>query len=86
MKLNKNYIIKHVLDSDVLININSNFDGIIKLNKTSKDICLYVQNNMKVDEIIKELSKKYDIDIHILEKDVNDFINDMIKKGIFIND
>lgn len=86
MKLNKNYIIKHVLDSDVLININSNFDGIIKLNKTSKDICLYVQKNMKVDEIIKELSKKYDIDIHILEKDVNDFINDMIKKGIFIND
>lgn len=86
MKLNKSYVIKHVLDSDVLIDISSNYEGIIKLNKTSKDICLYVQKNMSVEEIINELSKKYDVDINILKKDVNDFVNEMIKKGIFIND
>lgn len=86
MKLNKSYEIKHVLDSDVLIDISSNYEGIIKLNKTSKDICLYVQKNMSVEEIINELSNKYDVDINILKKDVNDFVNEMIKKGIFIND
>lgn len=86
MRLNKNYVIKHVLDSDVLIDINSSFEGIIKLNKTSKDICLCVKKNMTTAEIIDELSKKYDVDIDLLNKDVNDFVNEMIKKGIFIND
>lgn len=86
MKLKSNYVIKQVLDSNLLIDINSNFDGVIKLNKTSKIICECIQKNMKVSEIVDELSKKYNVDKKVLEKDVNEFINKMLSKGIFIND
>lgn len=86
MKLNKSYVLKHVLDSDVLIDLNSDFEGIIKLNKTSKDICECVIKHMKKDEIVNTLSLKYDINIGTLKKDIYEFIDKMVKKGIFIDD
>lgn len=86
MKINNNYVIKKVLDSDVIINIKSNTDDIIKLNKTSKDICDCVLNNMKIEEIVNYLLDKYDVDIDVAKKDVDNFVNEMIHKGIFIDE
>lgn len=86
MKLNRNYVIKNVLDSDLLIDIKSNFDGVIKLNKSSKDICELVNDGLSREEIIDKLFEKYDIDKDELSKDINGFINDMLEKGIFIDE
>ena len=86
MKINSNYVIKDVLDSYILVDIKSNFDGVIKLNKTSKDICELVNEGFNRKEIINKLFDKYNIDIKILEKDVNEFIDEMLNKGIFINE
>lgn len=86
MKINNNYVIKKVLDSDVLININSNTDDIIKLNKTSKDICDCVSKNMNIEEIVDYLLDKYDVEKDILKNDVDYFMKEMIHKGIFIDD
>lgn len=86
MKINSNYVIKKVLDCDVIININSNTDDIIKINNTSKDICDCVNKNMTIDEIVDFLSNKYDVETSTLKKDVEEFIKEMIHKGIFIDD
>lgn len=85
MKINNNYELKFVLDSYILINNLENSNSIIKLNETSKDIFELVANNKNIDEIVSILLDKYDTDKETLIKDVNDFINDMLIKGIFIN-
>lgn len=38
MKVNKNFICKHVLDNDILIDIKNNSKVVYKLNETSKYI------------------------------------------------
>lgn len=86
MKLSKNYIIKHILDSDILVDVKSNFNGVIKLNKTSIDIIDCINMGMSINEIIDYLDNKYDIDRETLINDTNEFINDCLNKGIFIND
>ena len=82
MKLNSNYLIKNVLDSDILIDLKSNFNGVIKLNKTSKDIINLVIKGYDRQRIIDELTNKYNVDKETLTNDVNSFINEMINKGI----
>lgn len=82
MKLNSNYLIKNVLDSDILIDLKSNFNGVIKLNKTSKDIINLVIKGYERQQIIDELTNKYNVDKETLTNDVNSFINEMINKGI----
>lgn len=86
MKLNKNYIVKNVLDSDILVDIKSNFNGVIKLNKTSKDIIELTEKGYNRQQIIDELFNKYDVDKESLIKDVDSFINKMLEKGIFIDE
>lgn len=86
MKINKDYVYKHVLDSDILIDLKSNINGVIKLNKTSLDIYELVSKNYNKEEIINYLLNKYDSDINTITKDVDNFISDMIDKGIFIDE
>lgn len=86
MKVNKNYVLKHLLDADLLININDEISGVIKLNKTSKDIYSYINDGLNKEEVIEKLSNEYDIDLETLKKDVDEFINEMIQRGIFINE
>lgn len=86
MKINSDFVLKHALDSDILINVKNNGNYIIKLNETSKDIFNYVKNGKDKKEIIELLTKNYDINKETIAKDVDDFINEMIEKKIFIND
>lgn len=80
MKINENYSIKNVLDSNILIDIKSNY--VIKLNKTSKDICDLINEGLNRKQIIDRLVDKYDVEIETLTKDVNEFLDTMIEKGI----
>lgn len=86
MKLNKDYIVKEVLGSKVLINLNNDSESIIKLNDTSFDIYNLLITNSSKEEIINNLLNKYDVDINTLEKDYDELIKEMINKGIIINE
>ena len=86
MKVNSDYVLKHALDSDILVNIKNNGNFIIKLNETSKDIFNYVKSGKNKEEIIELLLKDYSTDKKTLIKDVDAFINEMLEKKIFIND
>lgn len=86
MKLNKNFIIKHVLDSDIIIDLKSNFDGVIKLNKTSKRIIEYIEQGLDRNEIINKLLDIYEVDKESLINDTNLFIDDLLDKGIIVDE
>lgn len=86
MKLSENYLVKHVLDSDILVDIKNNFSGVIKLNKTAVDTIECINKGMDTNQIIDYLIDKYDIDKQTLSNDVNCFINDCINKGIIIDE
>lgn len=85
MKTNDKFVLKHVLDADILVDIESNFNGVYKLNETSKKIYEYINDGKNINEIIDNLSKEYGVDKTIISRDVGEFVEEMIKKGIFIN-
>lgn len=86
MQINKDYIVKEVLGSKVLINLNNDDEIIIKLNDTSFDIYDLLTKNSSKEEIINYLINKYDVDINTLENDYDELIKEMIHKGILINE
>lgn len=86
MQINNDYVVKEVLGSKVLINLSDEANAIIKLNDTSFDIYNLLSRNKTKEEILNYLIKEYDIDINTLEKDYDVLINDLINKGIIINE
>lgn len=85
MKINKNYVIKDVLDTYVLINNSVNSNQIMKLNEISKDIFEFIKEGKSKEEIIELLFNKYDAPKEQIKKDTEEFINDLISKGIVEN-
>lgn len=86
MRVNSNYVLSNVLNSYILVNVKSNLNSVIKLNKTSKDVFDCVSKGMEHDEIVASLLNKYDVDEKVLIKDVDEYIEDMVNKGIFLED
>lgn len=85
MKLNSKYVVKNVLDSDILIDIGSIVNSVIKLNKTSKDVVELVIKGLNREAIVDSLYEKYNVDMKTLNNDINSFIDEMLNKGIFID-
>lgn len=82
MKINKNFVCKHVLDNDILIDIKNNNKTVYKLNSTSKYIYDLIQNDYSLEDIINDVKYKYNIDLVTASKDVTEFIDELIKLGI----
>ena len=85
MRINDEYVLKNVFNSYILMNVKTGLDSVIKLNKTSKDIFDCVLKEMEYDEIIKYMFNKYDVEESTLKKDIDEYIKDMIDKGIFVD-
>lgn len=82
MKINKNFVCKHVLDNDILIDIKNNNKTVYKLNSTSKYIYDLIQNDYSLEDIINDVKYKYNIDLVTASKDVTEFIDELIRLGI----
>lgn len=76
MKINKNIVLKKVLDNDVLIDLN-NSKSILKLNETSTYIFNLIKDDYSLEEIINEVVKEYDVDLIAASKDVTEFIDEL---------
>ena len=86
MKINDKYELKMVLDNYVLVDNSKNSNHIIKINEVSKRIFECIKEGKNKEEIIDILLNEYDVSKEQLLKDIDDFINDSISKGIIIND
>lgn len=86
MKVNKNFICKHVLDNDILIDIKNNSKVVYKLNETSKYIFDLIVDGETLEEIINDVKIRYNIDLVTASKDVMEFINKLEELKVVKND
>ena len=86
MKVNKNFICKHVLDNDILIDIKNNSKVVYKLNETSKYIFDLIVDGETLEEIINDVKARYNIDLVTASKDVMEFVNKLEQLKVIKND
>ena len=69
---------ERVLDETLILSLNSGL--FFKLNLVASDIWEMVDGNSDVENIMKSLSERYDINSEILKQDVYDFFKDAESK------
>jgi len=78
------YVLKNEFGNDVYF-INTNTNCSIQLVGSSKEIInIVTKNGYTVEEIVKLLLNKFDIDYETCMRDTNQIINDLCKLG-FLN-
>lgn len=88
MKIKDGVVIRQVEDEYVLVDtgrVKPKFNGMVKLNETSKDIVnLLTNNDLSFDDLINSLLDIYDIDKATLENEVSDIITQLKEINIIL--
>lgn len=85
MKLTNNYILKKIGPTYSLIPLKGEgvyLDRILNLNDTALEIYNGIKDGLSIDEISLNISKKFNANLDDIKKDVFDFVNVLIKRGI----
>lgn len=85
MEITNNYIFKRIGKDYTLIPVresNVRVDTIINLNETGAFIFKLIEKGLDKDSIVNMMIYEYDVTIDVLTKDVDEFIDMLIKKGI----
>lgn len=73
MKLKESVVISKVKDGYILVDSNASddrFNGLIKLNETTKDIIEHFRQETTIEQVINSMLEEYDTTYEILYKDV----------------
>lgn len=87
LKVNENYIMSEYDDDVILVPVSNNVvdvNCIHLLNRTGAIIMNLIANKMDIDEIINIMSAHGNVDKRIIEKEVSQYINNLIKQGIVV--
>ena len=58
------------------------FKGMINLNRTGRDVWLYLEKGLDSDEIAKKISEKYEVDLNVAKHDIESMIDRLYKAGV----
>lgn len=86
MSISKNFILKHVGDEYMIIPLTGtgiNMTKTFNINETGAFIYRGLEDGKNTEEIAKDMIKDYSIDLETALNDVKEFINILIKKGIY---
>ena len=83
MKMKGGMIVRHVMDTDIVIDVTGGFSGVIKLNATSLLIWNGVAAGKSVHEIALALTEQYEVAEEKALSDVERFCSDMVEQGFF---
>ena len=83
MKIKEGMIVRHVMDSDIVIDVTGGFSGVMKLNETSLAIWNGVASGKSAQEIALALAEKYEVSEERALSDVERFCTDMTAQGFF---
>jgi len=76
MKLKNNFITHELGDDQIMIATgNTDFNGMVKSNKTAAFIINCLKEDTTREEIISKMMNKYDADKKIIEADVDKILN-----------
>lgn len=76
---NKSCTIRYDEEAEGLISFDG---GVFKLNDTSYDIVMLLENGKKYNEIIQYISEKYGVSKNEVEEDVSEFLNELNDLGL----
>ena len=83
MKIKEGMIVRHVMDSDIVIDVTGGFSGVMKLNETSLVIWNGVAAGKSAQEIACLLVEQYEVSEDKALADVERFCADMTEQGFF---
>ena len=83
MKIKEGMIVRHVMDSDIVIDVTGGFSGVMKLNATSLMIWNGIAAGKSAQEIALALAGKYEVSEEKALADVERFCADMTEQEFF---
>lgn len=87
MKLNKNFVLRQVADTWVVLPIGDasiNFYGMLTLNESGAMLWRVLEQNGDRDALIEALIREYTVDIETAASDVDAFLNKLINAGCML--
>lgn len=86
MPIKSDYMLKNVGNEYMIIptsNTNVNFSKIFNINETSAFIFKNLQEERSKEEILELMSVEYDAPKEVLSADIDEFIKELKKRGIY---
>lgn len=86
MKINNNFMLKHVAGEYMIIptgNNNVNFSKIFNVNETGAFIFEKLKEGKTKEEVLSLMKIEYMATEEVLKNDLDEFINELIKRGIY---
>lgn len=82
MKVNKNYVLSHFNDVNVLVDVTGKFNGVVRLSATSADVWQAFADGKSIEEAAKLLSEKYDVSYEKALADTTAFCDKLLENGL----
>ena len=90
MKISSNYVIREIAGDYIIVPIGQavfDFQGLITVNEIGAFIWKLLQeNDLTLNEIETAIKDEYEVESSIVKNDVIDFLNQLIKYRILLND
>jgi len=89
MKRKEGYIIRTVADEIVVVPTGEeaiHFNGLISLNKTGKVLFEALEKDTTIDALVRILTERFDVEEEVAKKDIEDFIDLLVKEGLMLGD
>ena len=86
MKINNNFMLKKVAGEYMIIptgNNNVNFSKIFNINETGAFIFEKLKDGKNKEEVLELMSKEYNASKDVLKNDIDEFIDELKKRGIY---
>ncbi len=87
MKLKYNFVVRNVAGQSVALAVgedNKNFNGMIKLNSVGEYIFKLLENEITVDEIVNNLTEKYDVSAEEASASLSSYLDVLRKNELII--
>ena len=84
MKLKEGFVLREIANQTVVVatgKAGKDFNGLIKLNKTAKEIWKCLEKGMETEKIASHLTDLFEIEEGQAETDVNNFVKILSDKG-----
>ena len=85
MKIYDGFILREVGGQPVVVAVGAAselFNGMVKLNATGEFLFKELQEEKSEDDLVKAMTEKYDVDEETARKDVQSFVETLVKPGI----
>ena len=89
MKLNKDFMIRHIANETIVVptgDAAQNFNGMITLNGVASFIVENIEQCKSEDELIEKMLEEFEIDKDTLRNDAMEFLEQLLKVGIVVQD